>query len=231
MRTHPARVAASVLTALAGAIVILALAVVPFLNPAWVAFEQDRSDAAGWTGYEQADLRAATNAILVDLVLGPPDFDATVGGQPVLTETERGHMRDVRSVFAAFAALAAGAAAWLVIARWRGGAAWFWTVVRGGAVALVVGLAAAALIATLAFDAAFDLFHRLVFSGGNWAFDPATSRLVQLFPMQFWFETTLAVGAVAVVIALGAAVLARGRRGGPAAGGRVGIEAAVRLPR
>ena len=42
----------------------------------------------------------ATDAILADLVVGPPDFDVAVAGTPVLIERERAHMRDVRGVFA-----------------------------------------------------------------------------------------------------------------------------------
>ncbi|MFP5342106.1 MAG: hypothetical protein ACLGIJ_04140 [Candidatus Limnocylindria bacterium] len=78
---------------------ILALAIVPFLSPAWIAFEQDRAEAVAWTGYEPAVLRTVTDAILADLVLGPPDFDVSVDGTPVLNERERSHMPDVRSVF------------------------------------------------------------------------------------------------------------------------------------
>jgi hypothetical protein len=39
------RVAASIVVAVATAVVILALAILPFLNPAWVSFEQGRSRA------------------------------------------------------------------------------------------------------------------------------------------------------------------------------------------
>ena len=40
------------------------------------------------------------------------------------------------------------------------------------------------------------------------AFDPATDRLVQLFPDQLWFDTTIAVGAVMLVLALATAAWA-----------------------
>ena len=113
--TLPERVA-GLLTAIATAVVITALAIVPFLSPAWVSFEQGRSGAEQLTGYTTAELRTATDAILADLVLGPPDFDVVVGGAPVLNEREQSHMRDVRGVFAGFGLIALLAAAGLVVA-------------------------------------------------------------------------------------------------------------------
>ena len=82
--------AASVLIGIATAVVIVAVAIVPFLTPAWVGFEQDRAQATAWTGYTTAELRAATDAILADLVVGPPDFDVTVGGRPRARDSRAG---------------------------------------------------------------------------------------------------------------------------------------------
>ena len=37
------------------------------------------------------------------------------------------------------------------------------------------------------FDwATFSFFHGLFFAAGTWTFDPATDRLVQLYPEAFW---------------------------------------------
>jgi integral membrane protein (TIGR01906 family) len=220
VRQHPGRVAASVLTALSTAVVVLALAVLPFLNPAWVAFEQGRSQAAAWTGFAPDDLRAASNAILFDLVIGPPGFDVAVDGVPVLSEAERGHMRDVRGAFAGFAILAGLALLWLVAARRiaRAGPD-FWRPVRAGAIGLLGTIVVLGVVAAVAFDAAFDLFHRLLFAGGTWSFDPATDRLVQLFPMQFWFETSIVVGLVVLSLALVAIRVAGSKAGDRAPGG------------
>jgi integral membrane protein (TIGR01906 family) len=52
----------------------------------------------------------------------------------------------------------------------------------------------------LLFDTAFTLFHQLFFAEGTWTFDPATDRLVQLFPYQFWTETSVAVAVVGLVL-------------------------------
>ena len=50
----------------------------------------------------------------------------------------------------------------------------------------------------LLFDQAFALFHELFFPPGSWTFDAGSEKLVQLFPQQFWVETTIAVGVVIV---------------------------------
>jgi integral membrane protein (TIGR01906 family) len=209
--TLPER-AAGLLTAIATAVVITAIAIVPFLSPAWVSFEQGRTGAEQLTGYSTAELRTATDAILADLVLGPPDFDVVVGGAPVLNDREQSHMRDVRGVFAGFGLLALLAAAGLVVAlglaRRLGHPERAWSAVRNGARALVIGVVVAGVVAFFAFDAAFEVFHRLFFAGGSYTFDPGTDRLVQLFPFAFWSETTMAVGAVIVALSVVVAVVA-----------------------
>ena len=195
----------SVITGLATAIVIVALAILPFLTPQWVAFEQGRSDAAGWTGFTTVELEAATGSILSDLVFGPPAFDGAVRGQVVLNERERGHMRDVRTVFTGLFVLAAGSVVVLLAASRRVDRPRTWRAVRRGAVGLAVGIVALGAVALVAFDALFETFHELLFPPGSYDFDPATERLVQLFPFQFWQETAVVVG---VLILAGCAVVA-----------------------
>jgi integral membrane protein (TIGR01906 family) len=213
--------------ALSTALVIVALAIVPFLNPGWVGFEQDRAGVTALTGYAESDVRSATNAILGDLVLGPPGFAVEIEGQRVLTDAERSHMRDVRGVFAAFFALALVAAAIVALAflasrRDRLGLTRqaVWRAIRAGGLGLAAGMAAAGVIASVAFDAAFEVFHELFFARGTYLFDPATSRLVQLFPDAFWSETAIAVGAASLVLALAAAWFAGRRSRSVGAGSR-----------
>jgi integral membrane protein (TIGR01906 family) len=213
-RTLPERLAAFA-TALASAVVVIAIAIIPFLSPAWVSFEQGRTGAAALTDYSPTELATATNAILHDLVIGPPDFAVAVNGTPVLVERERAHMRDVRGVFAGFALLAIVAAVAFVVlvvgARRMGHRERAWRAIGAGMRGLIVGVVVAGIVATLAFDAVFELFHRLLFPGGSYTFDPRIDRLVQLFPFDFWSETTIVLGVVIVVIAAGVAVVA-GRR-------------------
>jgi len=188
---------ATILVGIATAIVIVSVAIAPFLSSPWLAFEQGRAEATAWTGFSEAELARVTNAIVEDVVLGPADFDVSVDGAAVLNERERGHMRDVRTVFmglwvltgAAFIVL--GLAALLDRPR-------FWRGVRRGTAVLAVGVVVLGVVALVAFDTLFETFHRLLFAGGSYTFDPESDRLVQLFPFVFWQETAMAVGVVIV---------------------------------
>jgi integral membrane protein (TIGR01906 family) len=219
-RSANGQLVGGVLIGLATAIVILAVAVIPFLSPAWVGFEQDRAQAPAWTGYSDTEIRAVTGSILVDLVTGQGDFGAALNGAPVLSEREQSHMRDVRGVFDAFGVLALLSLAVLVVGslRARNAAARdrLWTAVRRGARGLAVGIAVVGVVAIFAFDAAFEVFHRLFFAVGTYDFDPRTSRLVQLFPDQFWSETTMVVGLVGLILALAVGWFASRRLGAAA---------------
>jgi integral membrane protein (TIGR01906 family) len=191
--------AMSLLTGLATAIVIVTLAILPFLTPQWVAFEQERSNATDWTGYSVEELGAATGSILGDLVVGPPDFNVQVRAETVLDERERGHMRDVRTVFIGLWALAALSVVVLLAASRRLDRAVMWRAIRRGALGLAVGVVALGAVALVAFDALFEAFHEVLFPAGSYTFDSATERLVQLFPFQFWQETAIVVGLVIIV--------------------------------
>lgn len=219
----------------AAALVVVALAILPFLNPLWVGFEQERAQAADWTGFAPADLEAVTDAILADLVVGPPDFDVALGGAPVLNDRERGHMRDVRNVFASlYIAAAVGAAvlvaAWL-LARGAAARARFWGRLRWTGLVIAVVTVVGGIAGVLFFDTAFELFHEIFFPAGSYLFDPRTERLVQLFPQQFWVESTVAVGVVVILLGL-ALAWAAGTRAvrAEAAVAAVAAEAAATYP-
>jgi integral membrane protein (TIGR01906 family) len=176
------------------------------------------------TGYSGSQLDGVDGALLSDLLLWQGDFRVTVDGQPVLNERERAHMLDVRGVFSGFGILVLGSAAIvvgaLVASRATPSRAMTWRAIGGGARGLAVGVAVAGAFSIVAFDAVFELFHELFFPAGSYTFDPATDRLVQLFPDQFWSETTIAVGVVALVLAAVAWAVAgnRSNRAGVAPG-------------
>lgn len=166
------------------------------------------------TGLPPNELDRVTGSILADLVLWRGDFavQPPPGSPPrnapstLLNDAERSHMRDVRTVFTAFWLLVAAGVAGLAVAarRTRGDTSARAAALRAasmGARALAVVIAVAGVFAIVAFDAAFELFHRLLFSG-NYTFDPATDKLVQLFPEAFWSDIAIAVGAVVIVMAI-----------------------------
>jgi integral membrane protein (TIGR01906 family) len=193
---------AAVITAIATPCVIIGAAVLFFLNPMWVQFEQDRSDVARISGYTPAQVHDVTGSILSDLVFGPPNFAATVNGVAVLEPRERSHMVDVRTVLMSLGLVALAAtvllAGLLVASRGR---RWFWRAVGGGASVLVGGVIVVGVAFALFFDQAFEIFHEIFFPPGTYMFDPRTDRLVQLFPDQFWSETSVAIALVVLLLA------------------------------
>ena len=200
----------AVITAVATPCVIIGAAVLLFLNPIWVGFEQDRSGAAQWTGYTSAQVNQVTGSILSDLVFGPPDFDAAVDGKIVLDARERGHMADVRTVMGLLGGLAGIAAILLfAIGLASRGRRWFWRAAATGASALVIGVVVVGVGLAIFFDQVFELFHEVFFGAGTYSFDPRTEKLVQLFPDQFWSETSIALAVVVLGLALATVFVAR----------------------
>ncbi|MEO5705349.1 MAG: DUF1461 domain-containing protein [Candidatus Limnocylindrales bacterium] len=201
--------------AAATALVLLGGSMAPFLAPPVVRFEQDRTEVGSFTGYSPDVLDHVTGSLLADLVLWQGDFGVQVKEANVLSDRERGHMRDVRSVFTGFWILVLAGIAILAVGfrRARGTEARIAArrSVAGGARGLAVAIAVVGVFVIFAFDAAFEVFHRLFFSAGSYTFDPATDRLVQLFPEQFWSEISIAVGAVVVALSIATWWLARRR--------------------
>jgi integral membrane protein (TIGR01906 family) len=150
-----------------------------------------------------------------DLVLGGDFAFAGPDGRPMYTAAEIGHLRDVRTVLYGFLAVAGICALTLVLALVRASdrKSMWQAVARGGAI-LSVGVIALGLVGVTAFGPAFDLFHRILFPGGNWAFDPTTSRLVQLYPLGFWMAATAVLGVLSFTVGVATWALARrlGRR-------------------
>ncbi len=202
MRASVARPLASIVVGLATILVLVGLGLAPFFTPLWLYPAQDRAGADAWTGWSSDRVHAVTGSVLVDVVLGPPDFAQTVDGQPVFEAAEREHLRDVHRVVVE-AVVVVAAAAVLLLAAWRAtrGSAVFWRAVRAGAAVLGGGVAAVAVFAVVAFDAAFELMHRLFFPPGTYTFDPRTSRMVQLLPEQLFFESGVALGVVLIALA------------------------------
>jgi len=139
-------------------------------------------------------------------VADPPRFEP-----PLFTEDEYSHMADVRRVFdGAKLFVPAGLfvmAIRLQRARARSAAAMF-RLARDGAVASGVAVAVVGLIAALAFEQAFLLFHEIFFPQGNFLFDPATSNLVRLYPDWYWQGITFRIGLSFIALAVAVAVAA-----------------------
>lgn len=126
-------------------------------------------------------------------------------GQPLYNERELSHMVDVKNLVQA-----AYRAWWIMLAVLLGLALWAWragwsnqylrALSRGGWSTL--GLIAVVLVAVLvSFSALFTQFHRLFFTGDTWVFE-WSDTLIRLFPMRFWRDAFILVGALTISGAL-----------------------------
>ena len=207
MNLSPAERLGVVLVAIATPCVIVGVSVLVFLNPVWVGFEQDRTNVDRLTGYTAAQVHQVTGSILSDLVFGPPNFAVAVNGVAVLDARERGHMVDVRTVMGQLGSAAALAALVLVaLGLYSRGRRWFWWAASIGARVLVAGVVVVGLAMTLFFDQIFELFHEIFFAPGTYLFNSTSEKLVQLFPDQFWSETSIALAGVVLLLAVIAGV-------------------------
>lgn len=126
----------------------------------------------------------------------------------LFTADERSHMADVRSAFRGaetVAILLAGVMAFrLIRAQGKGRAL---RLVRDGSLLAAGLVATAGVLAVLAFDQAFLLFHELFFPQGNFLFPP-DSNLLRLYPEWYWQGITAGVGVSFIAAALLAAAAA-----------------------
>lgn len=193
-----------VLLPAATAVTVLGVALVLLLSPLYMHAALDMAGSPAYLGLTPTEAHYASDQTVGELLFGPATFVfAGPGGAPFYDPTEAAHMRDVRTVLFVFLGLAVVGGTFLaasVVRGWREPAVWR-AVARGG-VSLAVGLLVVGVFAWLAFDVAFELFHRLLFPYGNWAFDPSAQRLVQLYPLQFWQLSAAALGAIGVALGL-----------------------------
>ena len=172
------------LLALAAAALAIGATTAIFLTPPVVHLLLSVSDAHTVLGVEPRVAEALSDALVGDL-LTDGAFDAPLGDTPLLSAGERSHLVDVGSLLRVVLVAGLGGLITLAIARTRR-RAWLRVAIRDGAALIVGGALLAAAAFTLAFDATFSFFHGLFFAAGTWTFNPATDRLVQLYPQEFW---------------------------------------------
>jgi integral membrane protein (TIGR01906 family) len=139
-------------------------------------------------------------------------------GQPIYNQRELSHMSDVKTLVQTTLRLWRIALVALVlfalISFWRG---WSWELqaglARGGW--LTCGLIVAMLIGVAtSFDWLFTQFHHLFFTGGTWLFY-YSDTLIRLFPMRFWQDAFILVGAFCIVCGMLLGILLRNHRNLP----------------
>lgn len=185
-------------------------------NPWFTSALQERHEVAAAFEVPKAEIDRVTGEILGDLYFNG-SFDASLSaGEPLLDARERSHMGDVSRLVQLLAGVTMAA---LVVAAVTG------TLLRNDrrrqgrimlTAAAVVGIIAILLagIFAVAFEPAFLAFHAVFFPAGTYLFSQG-SQLIVLFPEPFWFDATLAAGAVIVATALLVTVIGFARwRGG-----------------
>ena len=169
-------------------------------------------DVPAVTGLERAELDRAAGEIVDYFETSRPDelLDIRVqqGDEDLALFNQREilHMADVRDLFRLVFRIHEFALVYVVAYV---AAVYLWSRERSmrrlarqgitAGIATVGILSLAAVGVMLGFDAIFEQFHLLSFSNDFWQLDPRTDRLVQMFPMDFWFDVTLAVGVLSVI--------------------------------
>lgn len=190
-------------------VVVIVAAVLLLMTPLYMHAAIDISGASANLGMSAEQAHHFSDLTINELIFGPGSFAfAAPDGTPFYNVAERGHMVDVRQVLWFFLIVAAIGAvvlgSFLVTDR---GERSYRAIGRGGAI-LAVGTLVLGTFAALAFNLAFELFHQLLFPGGNYSFD-ATNRLVQLYPLTFWQLTAAAMGSLLVAAGAGLWFVAR----------------------
>lgn len=164
------------------------------------------------TGLDRAQLDRAADEIVAYFTSGDPtsllDIRVTVQGgesQPLYNEREVIHMRDVKQLFQFFFRVHEVAFAYMVVYV---AGVYLWSreqslrrlarqaVTAGIVTAVTLGLVATAML--VGFDQLFTAFHIVSFANDFWRLDPTQDRLVQMFPMGFWFDVSIGVGVLSI---------------------------------
>ena len=81
-----------------------------------------------------------------------------------------------------------------------------------GSLAVLLSILVLAAAAIVDFDWLFRQFHLVSFTNDLWQLDPVRSRLLQLYPLNFWFTATmvLAVRLITALVLIGVGGLIAG---------------------
>lgn len=189
--------------------------------PYGYAFSQ--YDAPAVTGVDRPELDRSAREIIEYFQTGPSnvllDIRVNVDGEmePLFNQREILHMQDVqrlfRWTFRAHDMILMYLVGYIV-------GVYLWSrersmrrlaqqaMIGGTATVALLGVTAVAIVT--GFDSLWTQFHLISFSNDLWQLDPSSDRLIQMFPEAFWFDVTLAIGVISMlvggVIALGGVV-------------------------
>ncbi|MDP9266398.1 MAG: DUF1461 domain-containing protein [Chloroflexota bacterium] len=172
-------------------------------------FAPARFHVAGSPAYDLKRMAALHRQTLAFVEGSSDGLPTATDGAQIFDDAERAHLLDVRGIVSGARVAFGAALAWLVLIVARsastGGPREVALVARDGAIASAIGVAAIVALAAVAFEPVFLLFHEVFFPQGNFAFDPATSDLLALYPEPYWSGLTLRIGLTFLGLAAGVA--------------------------
>lgn len=211
--TAGGRILLSLLGASGTVLVVVSLSILTLLTPWFTHPALDLANSASWLGVPPEVARDLSDRSVHELVFGPGTFGLTgPDGEALYDAAERGHLADARVLLLATLVAGAGSGLALGLAMRRSDGrrrAALWRAVAIGGAASSLGAVALGLAGMVAFGPFFELFHQVFFPGGNWAFDPTSQRLVQLYPMAFWQLAAAGLGTLTAVLGLTAWLIGR----------------------
>lgn len=210
---------------------VTAAYIVLYCNPGYFEREYTKYDVISelpeMTMSSEDGLMAVTDHMMDFLLHGehPEELQTDVmkNGelQPFFSNQELEHMMDVRDIFMIFIRFFGfcliGAIMLQLISRiavchdepkifrYSDGAG-----IIAGTAAVIAACAAAAVMISRDFTAAFDKMHRIMFKNTLWLMDPNENLLVNIMPEGFFSDTAIRIGivyAVLMLLMLGAGVL------------------------
>ncbi|WP_312396158.1 TIGR01906 family membrane protein [Kocuria sp.] len=219
-----------VFLALTFPILLIALGVRLVATPLflWIEYHRPGFPADYWGMSREQRMTYGSYGLDYIMNFAPPQYLGGLvndDGAALLQDQEVSHMTDVQHVIqwgflVALILLVLSVISCLYLHRRAPGAA-------SGALFFGAWLSIALLvillvIAVLAWETFFALFHSLFFDAGSWTFR-ITDTLIRLYPTQFWMDAAIAVALVAVIGAFVTMLITRPRmrsasRGGRAAG-------------
>ena len=182
----------------------------------YLAFEYGKTsfppDSYGFTS-QQRFILASTNIHYVRAHLPNDELSRqTLNGVSVYNEREVTHMADVKAVFQGILRVWQVAFILLLLLGfifWQNGKRLaFASAVQTGGLLTSGIILSIALLAVLAWQTWFDLFHRFFFVPGSWLFS-YSDALIRLFPVKFWFDATLTISLLSFVGGLLLALIGR----------------------
>lgn len=210
--------AQQVFLALAFPILLIALGVRLVATPLflWIEYHRPGFPADNWGMSTEQRMTYGSYGLDYIMNLAPPEYLGGLlshEGGMLFQGQEVSHMTDVRHVIqwgflVAVILLVFSVISCLYLHRRAPGAAS--GALFFGAWLTIALLVVLLVIAVLAWETFFALFHSLFFDAGTWTFR-ITDTLIRLYPTQFWMDAAIAVALVAVIGAFVTMLITRPR--------------------